>query len=188
MSRGVPQKTKRLTASALLAAMGVALIFLGSIIEALDLSAAALASFLCLFAVIEFGGIYPWLIFAVTGILSVILMPYTMGGWFYLLFFGYYPILKNKLEKLKKPIAWILKMLLLNGAVAISIVIAGFLLYGGNVYDAFMMTFGEDGWGIYAAIGTYLLLNVTFVVYDIALNRLIVFYNVKIRNKFKFLK
>ena len=168
--------------------MGVALIFLGSFIEVLDLSAAALASFFCLFAVIEIKGIYPWLVFAVTGILSVILVPHTMGGWFYLLFFGYYPIVKDKLEKLKKPFAWTLKMLLLNGAVAFSIVIAGFLLYGGNVYNAFMATFGEDGWGIYAAIGTYLLLNVTFVVYDIALNRLIVLYNVKIRNKFKFLK
>ena len=186
--KGIPQKTKRLTASALLAAMGVAMIFMCSFIEALDLSTAALASFFCLFAVIEFGGMYPWLIFAVTGILSVILMPYTMGGWFYILFFGYYPIIKNKLQKLKKPIAWTLKILLLNGAVAISLTIACFLLYGGDFYQTFMMTFGEDGWGMYAAIGTYLLLNVTFVIYDIALNRLIVFYNVKIRSKFKFLR
>ena len=188
MKRGIPQKTKRLTASALLAALGVALLFMGSFIETLDLSMAALASFFCLFAVIEFGGIYPWLIFAVTGILSVVLMPYSMGGWFYILFFGYYPIVKDKLQRLKKPFVWTLKILLLNAAVAISLTLASFLLYGGDFYNTFMMTFGEDGWGLYAAIGTYLLLNVTFVVYDIALNRLVVFYYVKIRNKFKFLR
>ena len=188
MKRGIPQKTKRLTASALLAAMGVALLFMGSFIETLDLSMAALASFFCLFAVVEFGGIYPWLIFAVTGILAVIARPESMGGWFYILFFGYYPIIKDKLQKFKKPLAWTLKILLLNAALAISLTIACFLLYGGDFYNTFMMTFGDEGLGLYAAIGTYLLLNVTFVVYDIALNRLVVFYYVKIRNKFKFLK
>ena len=168
--------------------MGVALLYVGSFIEVLDLSAAALASFCCLFAVIEFGGVYPWLIFAVTGILSVILAPYATGGWFYILFFGYYPIVKDKLQKLKAPIAWTLKLLLLNTAIALCLTIACFLFYGGDFYNTLLLTFGDENWGIYAVIGTYLLLNFTFVVYDIALNRLVVFYYVKIRNKFKFLR
>ena len=37
---------------ALLAAMGVALIFIGALIETLDLTVAALASFFCIFAII----------------------------------------------------------------------------------------------------------------------------------------
>ena len=133
MSRGVSHKTKKTTLAALLAAMGVALIFLGSVIEVLDLSVAALASFFCIFAVIELGGAYPWLLYAVTSLLSVILMPYTMGGWFYLLFFGYYPILKEKLERLKKPIAWCLKLVILNVALLISVVLAYFLFFGQTV-------------------------------------------------------
>ena len=61
MSRGISQKTKRMTVSAMLAALGVALLFISGLIETLDLSMAALASFFCIFAVIELGGAYPWL-------------------------------------------------------------------------------------------------------------------------------
>lgn len=180
-----------MTLAALLAAMGVALIFLGSVIEVLDLSVAALASFFCIFAVIELGGAYPWLLYAVTSLLSVILMPHTMGGWFYLLFFGYYPILKEKLERLKKPIAWVLKLIILNVALLICVALAYFLFFGqsgGNLIDAFVYVFGGEGVGEILAIGVYALVNVVFIIYDIALTRLITFYFVKLRHRFRFLR
>lgn len=188
MSRGISKSTKKLTVSALLSAMGVALLFVGSIIETLDLSMAAIASFFCVFAVIELGTRFSWLIFAVTGILSVVLMPYSMGGWFYLLFFGYYPILKEKFERLPRVISWIIKIIVLNVSVVVSLVIASFLFYGGDLYNTFMMTFGSDGFGLYAAIGIYVLVNVVFVIYDLALTRLISIYLFKLRQKFKMFK
>ena len=191
MARGVSKQTKNLTLCALLAAIGVALIFLGSVIEVLDLSVAAMASFFCIFAVIELGGAYPWLLYAVTSLLSVILMPYTMGGWFYLLFFGYYPILKEKLERLKKPIAWCLKLVILNAALLISVALAYFLFFGqtdGNLIDAFIYVFGGEGYGEILALGVYVLVNVVFILYDIALTRLITFYFIKLRRRFKFLR
>ena len=95
MSRGVSEKTKKITLSAVLTAMGVVLLLIGAVIEVLDLTMAALASFFCIFSVIEMGKGYPWMIYAVTGILSIILMPQGFGGWFYILFFGYYPIIKE---------------------------------------------------------------------------------------------
>ena len=67
MGKGISNKTKKMTLGAILSAMGVALLFIGSFIETLDLTMAALASFFCIFAVIELGGVYPWLIFSVTG-------------------------------------------------------------------------------------------------------------------------
>ena len=191
MSRGVSHKTKKMTLCALFAAMGVALIFLGSVIEVLDLSVAAFASFFCIFAVIELGGAYPWLLYAVTSLLAVILMPYTMGGWFYLLFFGYYPILKEKLERLKKPIAWGLKLVILNVALLISVALAYFLFFGqtdGNLIDAFVYIFGGEGFGEIFAFGVYALVNVVFIIYDIALTKLITFYFIKLRHRFKFLR
>ena len=192
MKRGIPQKTKMLTAGALLSALGVALLFIGSLIQTLDLSMAALASFFCLFAVLEMRGIYPWLIFATTGILSIILMPYSMVGWFYLLFFGFYPIFKDLVERSKKPISWTLKLLLCNLALIIGTTVAFYLFVGDtegkNLIDAFSFVFGVEGMGTLATIGVYLLANVTFVVYDIALTRLIILYYFKIRKKLKFLK
>lgn len=191
MSRGISQKTKKLTLGAILSALGVAMLLVGAMIEVMDLSMAALASFFCIFAVIELGGAYPWLIYAVTSVLSLILMPFGMGGWFYLLFFGYYPILKEKLEKRKKSIAWLLKIVLFNTALALGVVAAYFLFFGNTgegIENAFFLIFGGEDVGKAMAIVTYLLANVVFVVYDIALTRLITYYFVKIRKKFKFLK
>ena len=130
MAGGVSGKTRNLVMGALLSAMGVALLFVGSAIEVLDLSMAAIASFLCIFAVIEMNRAYPYLIYAVTAVLSVVLMPYNMGAWIYALFFGYYPIIKEKLEILKKPVAWALKLVVLNVAVTVYAVICYFMFFG----------------------------------------------------------
>ncbi len=188
MSKGISNKTKKMTASALLAAMGVALMFLGSLIETLDLSMAAMASFFCIFAVIEFGSSYSWLIYSVTGILTVVLMPHSMVGWFYLLFFGYYPILKERFERLKRPVSWLVKLVVLNIALVVSIILASFVFYGGNMFETFVLMFGAEEWGIYAAVGIYVLVNVVFVVYDVALTRLISLYLFRFRQRFKFFK
>jgi hypothetical protein len=177
-----------MTVSAVMAAMSVALLFLGSIIQTLDLSMAALASFFCIFAVIEIKGAYPWLLYAVTAILSVILMPQNMGGWFYLLFLGYYPILKAKIERLSVILAWLIKMVIFNAALIICVIAASFLFYGGNMLQAIYGMLGAEGWGIYAVAGIYVLVNVVFIIYDIALTRLITYYIMKLSHRFKFLK
>ena len=192
MSKGISKQTKKLTLGAILSAMGVALLFLGSFIETLDLTMAALASFFCIFAVIELGGIYPWLIFSVTGVLSVILMPYSMTGWFYLLFFGYYPILKDKFDRLIKPVAWVIKLIVFNLTLLLGTAITFLLIFGQTegktLIDAFMYVFGGEEMGGWFAIGVYLLANFTFIIYDFALTRLIIFYFRKIRDRLKFLK
>lgn len=190
MSGGVNKNLKKLTAGALLSAMGVAMLSLGGIIETVDLSMAALASFMCIFAVIEMGGAYPWLIFSVTGVLSVIIMPHNMGAWFYLLFFGYYPILKEKVERLKRPISWVVKMLILNVALALGLLIVGYIVYGGQKgFFDLINSIMETEFGTLATVGLIILVEVTFIIYDLALTRLITYYTVKLRHRFsKFFK
>lgn len=190
MGRGVSEKTKKLTMSACLAAMGVVLLIIGAFVEVIDLSMAALASFFCIFAVIELGKGYPWMIFGVTGILSVLLMPQGLGGWFYLLFFGYYPIVKEKLEKLFKPLAWVLKLAVFNAAITVYAVICYFLFFGQlkGLLDEFSSLFGGMDVGAMLVVAVYVVLNVIFVVYDFALTQLITLYLVKLRKKFRFLK
>lgn len=190
MSRGVSEKTKKLTMSASLAAMGVVLLMLGAFIEVLDLSMAALASFFCIFAVIEMGRGYPWMIYAVTGILSVVLMPQGLGGWFYLFFFGYYPIVKEKLEKLFKPLAFMIKLVVFNAAISIYAAICFFLFSGelDKLLVEFSSLFGGMKIGAFLIIAMYAVLNVVFVIYDLALTQLITLYLVKLRKRFRFLK
>lgn len=190
MSRGVSEKTKKLTLSATLAAMGVVLLIIGALIEVLDLSMAALASFFCIFAVIEMGKGYPWMIFAATGILSVIIMPQGLGGWFYLVFFGYYPIIKERLEKLFKPVAWLLKLVVFNVAVTVYGIVCYFFFFGQlkQLFDEVSALMGGMSVGAVVILVVYAVLNLIFVVYDVALTNLITLYLVKLRKKFRFLK
>lgn len=191
MGRGVSQKTKKLTLGAVICALGVVLLSIGSLVQTVDLSAAALASIMCIFAVIELGGAYPWAIFVVTGLLSVILTPYGMAGWFYIAFFGYYPMVKEKVERLPKLWAWVLKILVLNIALFLCVVISYFLFFastGGGLTDAFVKIFGESDLGEIFAVAMVLAVNVVFVVYDVALTMIISTYINRLRHRFKFLR
>ena len=166
--------TKRLTACAMLSALGVVLLLIGSFIEVVDISMAALASLLCIFAVVEYGGAAPWLVYAVTGVLSLILLPNKTPAAMYVVFLGYYPIIKEKIERFKKPLAWLLKELVFNAALIVLFLTVRFLL----------MPTASDPWWI--MLGLFVLAEIVFVLYDIALTRLITFYIVNLRHRFKF--
>ena len=105
--------------SSVLSALGVVMLYLGSMVEVLDMSMAVIASLICVFAVIEYGKGYPWLIFSVTAILSVLLLPIKTPAVMYAVFFGYYPIIKEKLERLPRVVSWILKEVIFNVAFAV---------------------------------------------------------------------
>ncbi|MBE6596612.1 MAG: hypothetical protein E7641_02980 [Ruminococcaceae bacterium] len=168
------EKTRRVAISAMMSALGVLVLYLGSVIEVLDISMAVIASLFVIFTVIEYGGAYPWAVYIVTGILSAVLLPQKLPAAMYILFFGFYPIIKEKLEKLKKrPLCWVLKMIVFNICLFILIFLANKLIY----IDA-------EKYLVFEAIFV-LLANFTFVIYDIALTRLISLYIFRLRKKFK---
>lgn len=190
MSRGISQKTKKLTLGAMLAAIGAVLLLLGSLFQVLDLSMAAIASFVCIIAVIELGSSWAWIIYAVVGVISVLLRPTSFAPWVYIAFLGYYPIIKEKIERLIKPLSWALKMLCFNVALILSCVVMYFLFTAespANVFDFFNTLLGMPTAGTAVAIGLYVFVNFVFVIYDIALTRLISTYIFRLRDKFKFL-
>ena len=188
MKGGVSKKVKNLTLGAVLSALGVAIIAMGGVIEVMDLSVAAIASFICVFAVLEMGGIYPWLIFAVTGILSVIIIPTNLGGWCYILFFGFFPIIKEKVERLGRVVSWVVKMAIGNAAFAILLFGVGTVVYGtGLSFVELVNKVFETDLGTFMVVVVILLVELLFVLYDIALTRLISFYLKRLRPRFKFL-
>ena len=71
----IRKRTKYLTVCAMLCALSVIILSLGSLIEVLDISVAVFASLLCIYAVIEIGGAYPWLVWLVTSVLALLLLP-----------------------------------------------------------------------------------------------------------------
>ncbi len=165
-------KTERITFSAIMSALGVVVLYLGSVINILDLTAVAIASFFVFFAVMELGTPYQYLIYALTATVSLILLPDKFGGVAYFLFGGIYPIIKEKLERLGKVLSWILKLIYFN------LVLSGLIFVSTYILKI-------DSSEIVFSVMIYFLGNITFVLYDFATTLIITAYIVKYRKKLK---
>ena len=164
-------KTRRLALCSLFSALGVIILYMGSLIEVLDLSMAVVASLLVIVAVIELGGLYPWLIYAVTSLLAFLLLPNKFIVLVYAAFAGFYPILKSKFERIKGLVCALLKRGVFNLC----------LLAMLGVARLFVIPFETK----YGLIITAVILNLLFVLYDYALTRLITAYLLKWRKMLK---
>jgi len=164
-------KTKKLILSAILSALSVVIMYIGCMTP-LDLSLVAVVSMAVVFAVIELNGKYPFLIYVVTSILSVLLLPNKETALIYALFAGFYPMCKAYFERLHYILAWILKFSLFNTCLLLIITISFYVLH-------------LEDTGLEMKIIVILLGNVTFLLYDIAFSKLIIVYMVKLRAMFK---
>ena len=176
MSKKNSQQIKYLTVSAMLCALGVVILGLGSLIEVLDLTVSVIASLLTVYAVIEIGGVYPWLIWIVTSVIALLLLPLKTPVLFYALLTGYYPIIKQKIERrMARLPAWALKM----GVLAVSLgIIWGFMrLFLPDLLES------SGGWIMIAT--TVGLAVLSFVLYDICLTKLITLYFVRLQKRFR---
>ena len=169
------QEIRRLTLSALLCALGVLILALGSLFEVVDLTVAVLASFLCVWAVIELGGVYPWMVWAVTSVVALLLLPLKTPALFYAIAFGFYPIVKEKAEKRSTVISWVIKLVTLHVSLALSVL--GLWLLTPALFEGTLQ--------ILLLIGFYVACLVLFVIYDVALTRVITLYLVRFRHRFR---
>lgn len=174
MRNKISKQTARLTLCAVCTALGVVILTLGALIDVLDLSAAAFAGIVTVLIVIEIGGWWPWLTWAATGLLAVLLLPNKLPGVMYLLFCGWYPIVKQKLERIRlRPLVWLLKLVIMNAAMTLIIVVSKYILQlPDDVVD----------WSLVL----YLLANGAFVLFDIALTKIITLYLLRLRKRFGF--
>ena len=160
----------------MLCALGVVILGLGAVVEVFDISVAVIASLLVTYAVIEIGGPYPWLIWVVTSTIALLLLPLKTPVLFYALLTGYYPIVKQRIErKMARVPAWLLKF----GVLALSLIVIWVVMW------LFAPTLLETtgGWVMIAA--TLLLGIFAFVLYDVCLTRLIATYFVKWQKRFR---
>ena len=170
------RKTRRLTTAAVLSALGVILLSLGAFVEVLDLSMAVLASLCVIFAVIELGGSYPYLVYAVISLLSLILLPHKTPALAFALFAGYYPILKAALERrLSRWVGFACKLALFLA------VLAAVTLISLRLFTLDLSVPRRLLWWLFPLAIPF------FAIYDLALTRLITFYVRRLRKKFKFL-
>ena len=98
-----------------------------------------------------------------TAFLSLLLITDKEAALTYSLFFGYYPLIKDLLEKLPRFISWILKLLIFNLA-AVSIGVISFYVFGvsGDEYNEF---------GKFTIPILLIMANVAFILYDFCLTK-----------------
>ena len=156
--------------ASMLCALSVVVLALGSIISALDLTMVAIASIFVFFAVIEMGNPYQFLIYGVTSLLSLLLLPDKYSAFLYFIFGGIYPILKRVFEKLNTALGLVLKALYFNAVLAAMIFGAKYL-------------FGVDEEEL--TIVLFVMGNAAFFLYDIAMTKLITLYLAVLRKKLR---
>lgn len=176
MARRKTSFDKKIVVAGVLAALSVIILYLGCAIEVLDLTMSAIVSLLVVVIVIEMGYKYAWLTYIATAILSILLLPQKSPAIFYACFMGFYPIIKSYLERINSALVrWIIKLVVGNAALALMFILMSLFLP-----DEF-----EGGW---LMLVTYLLGIIAFLMYDVALSKLITLYFVRIRERIKIYK
>ena len=171
--------TRQLALSGILAGLGVVLLLLGALLQVLDLSAAAIVSLLVVVAVIELSPIYPILIYAVTGLLGVLLLPDKLTAVVYLLITGYYPIAKLYLERLPQILAWVAKLAVFWLSLSATLGIGVWLLSLDLSFTGTKLA----GWGTWILVALYLLGTAVFILFDILLSRFASVYTLRLRRR-----
>ena len=171
-------KSSKTALGGIIAAISVVLMFLTSVIPTLTYAVPAAAGLLLLIMVIEIDKKWATVVYVAVSILSGLLIADKEAATMYIAFFGYYPIIKLPIEKhINRYLCWVVKMIIFNASVLASYFM---LIY---VFNLSLDDFGE-----FTKIGLillYIAFNVVFVIYDIALSRLICAYLNKWQKHFR---
>lgn len=175
------KETKKLTISAMVVALGVLFMTLGAVLSVLDLTCAVLASLLVAFIYIELGSPYTWLVWLGTSLLSFILFPGSFMWLTYLAVFGIYPIIKGYVERLPRFLWLILKLVYLNLSMLLLVLFSEALV--GQSFFGDVSEIPLEPMIVYIIL--WVILNIAFLLYDRLIVVLIVFYEKKLRPRFK---
>lgn len=184
--RGRRRATRWMVTCALLCALAVVSLGMGALIEVFDLTAAAVAALILLPILLCYGSKYALLSYAVTAVLGVLLMPQSLASWMFAGVTGYYPLIKQKLDRLPRVAGWIIKLAILTAVMVAYLALFYFIALGGegSFVEAFFVGFGEpsesgSGGGAIMAWAVVGLSVLTYVLFDILIDRLLVVYYIR---------
>ena len=161
--------TRQLARCGILAALSVAVLYLGSLLPGYAIVAAAAAGLLPAAAVLHGGakrGAAAGLsVYAVSGVLGLLLLPEKAAAIWYLLVFGHYGVTKSLIERIGRlQLEWLLKVFFYT----LAFLVLYFLLPTAFAALAALIPFGT--------VLVYLIGLAAFVLYDIGFSRLIGLY------------
>lgn len=117
--------------------------------------------------------------YAASAALCFMVIPEIEADLFYAFFFGYYPLLKELIEKIRpKILAFIVKFLLFNVSVVIAFWILSYLMNLNQILEG-LEAFGDAA--VYVLWGAA---NVAFLIYDFALAQIFYAFRKWLKPKF----
>ncbi|MCD8356336.1 MAG: hypothetical protein LUE11_07175 [Clostridia bacterium] len=157
-------KTKKLTFGAVMTAVGVLLLLLGSSMPGMRIACSAIAGVIIAIIVMRCGLLYALLGVIATVLLSFLVVPAKEIVLVYSVFFGPYALVKNLIERLHKLLLeWLIK-LLYCGVVAVLL-----LRFSDKVLAMVPAVMAAHVWMYLPAV------LILFAVYDIVFSKLIVY-------------
>lgn len=162
------KKSKLITFCALMSALGIVMLFLGALLNILDLTAVIFASIILMVAREEIG--YKALFIYFVTIAIAVLIPSTLVVGIEYAIIALYPIIKPFFDRQRAVIKWSLKIVYILMASFGIFLISRFLVADAPLYMDILL-------GITCVL--------VFILYDILLFRFSMYYGFKLRNKLR---
>lgn len=175
---GISKSTLRISICGIATALGTVLMFLTTLVPIGTYAFPCFAGMITVVIVVEYGLKWSFGVYMTTSVLSVILAGDKEAVVFFILFFGYYPILKSIFEqKLKlKPLRIIVKFSVFNFAAVAAFFITTLLLAISPEEYTIM--------GFYVPWLFLIIGNIFFAIYDFAVTLFVFQYIQRFRGKF----
>lgn len=155
----------------IVSALAVLLMFFTGVFPFATYALPALAGLLLVVIVIDHGMKWAWSVYGAISLLVILITPDREAATMFVLFFGYYPILKSLLEQIKvKVIEYVIKFAIFNVAMVVAYLLIIYVLGIPDILEEFG-DLGKYGVWIMLALG-----NVVFILYDITISRLVYLY------------
>ena len=168
------KNTKKITFCAIMSALA-AVVMLVAYFPYFTYAVPAMAGLFVMVVVIEINCKWALLTYISSAFLAF-LFAETESKMIYIFFFGFYPIIKCLIEKIRKPVfEWALKLLTFNACV-----VSLYYIFA----EVLMLSFEDLGkFADYGAVVLLVLGNVVFIVYDFAVSRLSYTYFDRLHSK-----
>jgi len=164
-------KTKQITYGGMITLLSVASLYCTGIMPTNKLLFLALSSFLLAIIVIDYGIKQSLLVYIATSLLSLILVPNKAIIILYIVYFGYYGILKSLIERLGNLfLEWFLKLLSFNMAMGVTYLLSSQLFFGSTTSTLPL-------WVLYIGI------QPLFILFDYMFSLAIKFYKTRIKKR-----
>lgn len=146
----------------------LALMFLTGVFPVLSMAAPIYAGAILVIVSVEINSAWAFFTYAAAAVLCIFVTPDKEAAVLFIMLFGYYPILRRVLEQKinKKILSWVLKLLIYNISITVSVYLITKIFGVYNLFDEFGFL-GEN-----FILILYIIANVLFVFYDMTLRLL----------------